>query len=229
MPGYARRHQLSESLLYHVFNRGHDRNIVFSCDEDFEYFKGLLRVYQDRFGFWVRHWVLMPNHYHLLLEVPEPEAMSTIMAGISRSYVYYFNRRYKFVGHLWQGRFKSQPVEKESYYWACARYIERNPVKAGIVRLAWEYSYGSAALYAGVEVDKVTAAYGMYEEFGSDPERRCRQYRNFLLDDRDDVQDDELFDMLEKPVGKTKFLRTLYREGNHYYPRRQGRVNVFDL
>ena len=73
---------------------------------------------------------LVSNHFHLLVQCDDPAELSPCMAGLLRAYVHYHHRRYGFVGHLWQGRFKSPAVAVEEYFLSCARYIERNPVEA---------------------------------------------------------------------------------------------------
>jgi REP element-mobilizing transposase RayT len=129
MPSYARTHQLKQSLIYHVINRGNFRDVVFHDENDFVKFKEILSNYSQETGLKIYHWVLMSNHYHLCLELDNPEKLSSIMAGIARSYVHYHHKKYNVSGYLWQGRFKAQPIQKEQYLLACGRYIERNPVR----------------------------------------------------------------------------------------------------
>ena len=113
MPYLSRTHQLGNSLVYHLFNRGNFRLEIFHDSEDYQYFITLLSNYSKEHSFSLYHWVLMPNHYHLLLEIEEPEKLSSVMSGLARSYVYYHHKKYQLSGHLWQGRFKSQAVEKD--------------------------------------------------------------------------------------------------------------------
>lgn len=89
----------------------------------------------------------MSNHYHLLLELDDPCLLSGFMAGFNRAYTHYYHKVNKSSGLLWQGRFKSQPVQKENYMLVCGRYIERNPVVANIVSEAVDYTYSSAKFY----------------------------------------------------------------------------------
>ena len=110
-------------MIYHIINRGNRRDDIFHMPKDYDYFMGLLADYSDRFEAWVYHWVIMPNHYHILLEIKDPEKLSKMLAGLARSYVYHYQRNYNIGGHIWQGRFKSQPIEKEKYLLACGRYI----------------------------------------------------------------------------------------------------------
>jgi putative transposase len=121
MPSYARKHQLTNSLTYHVFNRGNAKDTIFKSAEDCEYFLKPFKKYLRKFTLKIFHWVIMPNHFHLLLEISEPDKIFKFMAGLSLGYTKYHHKKYESCGYLWQGRFKSQPVQKEIYMIACAR------------------------------------------------------------------------------------------------------------
>src|SRR5947209_4676844 len=112
---------------YHVLNRGHNREVVFADEPDRLYFLDLLARYRARFGLRLYHYCLMTNHFHLLLEVQAPRLLSKAMAGLLRAYVHHFNRRYGFVGDLWQRRFKSPAIGADTHLLSCGRYTERNP------------------------------------------------------------------------------------------------------
>ena len=199
MPYFARTHQLKQSLLYHVYNRSINRGKIFHDDQDYMYFKGLISGYAERMALRVYHWVIMSNHYHMLIELDEPERMSSVMAGIGRSYACYHHRKYKSAGYLWQGRFKSQPIQKELYLIGCGRYIERNPVKTSMVEEVWEYPYSSAAYYILGKYDSITAESPLFENFGTSIEIRREKYKDFLLDF--DAEEEILFDNIEFPRG----------------------------
>ncbi|MCP4652651.1 MAG: hypothetical protein GY858_04630 [Candidatus Omnitrophica bacterium] len=218
MPHRSRRNQLSDSLLYHIFNRSHLRIDIFNDDDDFEYFFSLLKRYSVKFDVKIFHWVIMSNHYHFLAEISKPLQMSSFMSGLARAYVSYYKRKYNSVGSLWQGRFKSQAIEKESYYFACARYIERNPVKALKVDNAWDYKHSSAAFYVLNDESKNISKDPIFESTYS-----AKDYAEYLNDDKE--EESEVFNGLEHPRGSAKFLANLHREGNHYYPRKQGRIS----
>lgn len=221
MSPYARYHQLSKSLLYHIFNRGHNKREIFHSPRDYLYFIKLLARYSKRFNFKVYHWVIMPNHYHFLLEADNPERLSSILAGIARAYTHFYQKLYNYVGYLWQGRFKSQPIEKESYLLACARYIERNPVKAGIVKSAWEYPFSSAQWYIEGKEDSLTSLDPLFHTFGKDMVIRIKSYKSYLDSLNDD---DKFFNNLEFPLGPKSFLKRLVLVKGRYLPRRRGRA-----
>lgn len=223
MPYLARAHQLGQSLLYHIFNRGNERREIFHDIEDYRYFIDLLSRYSKEHKFSIYHWVIMSNHYHLLLEIEKPERLSSIMSGLARSYVYHLQKRYQFSGHLWQSRFKSQPIQKEMYLLSCGRYIERNPVKANIIDFAEDYPYSSAAYYVFGKEDRLTIEDPLFADiFGVQLEQRRAKYKEFLRDF--DVKEEGLFENLEFPQGSKGFLKRLIKEKGLFLPRRQGRA-----
>jgi putative transposase len=128
MPRRARRFAWTDNAAYHVLNRGHNRQTVFPEAADCETFLALLDKYRQQFAARVFHWVLMSNHFHLLLQLPDPRRLSAFMAGLTLSYVHHYRRRFGFVGHLWQGRYKAFVVQRHGYWVSCGRYIERNPI-----------------------------------------------------------------------------------------------------
>ena len=221
MPSNPRTHQLNASLVYHVISRGNFRSEVFHEDKDYIYFIEILRNYSKEHRVLIYHWVLMPNHYHLLLELAEPQKLSKIMAGIARSYVHYYHKTYQTSGHLWQGRFKSQPIEKEKYLLSCGRYIERNPLKARLVEHLEEYPYSSARYYILNQEDTLTTKDPLMETFGKDPREQREGYRTFLRDF--DAEVEKRFESLEDPLGSRKFMRTLVKVKGLFIPRRKGR------
>jgi len=221
MPTYARKHQLKTSLIYHIYSRSNGRVPIFKDAEDFCCFTNLLKRYSVKFNLNIYHWVIMSNHYHLLLELDEPEQISKIMAGLSKAYSCYHNRRYSITGFLWQGRFKLQPVQKEGYLVACGRYIERNPVRARMINEAYEYSYSSARFYCLGENDGITAESPVFSEFGTDLICRRNVYKEFLRNFDD--KDNKSFHNLEEPVGNKEFIRRLHKENGRFVPRRRGR------
>lgn len=218
MPYLSRKHQLGNSLVYHLFNRGNFRLEIFHDSEDYQYFVKLLSNYSKEHNFSLYHWVLMPNHYHLLLEIEEPEKLSSVMSGLARAYVYYHHKKYQLSGHLWQGRFKSQAVEKDLYLLACGRYIERNPVQAKMAEAAEDYPYSSAGYYVFGKDDGLTKKNPLFaDSFGSRD-----KYREFLMAFA--PEEERPFESLEFPQGSKEFLKRLVKDKGLFLPRRRGRI-----
>jgi len=127
---------------YHVVNRGVEQRTVYKDDEDFEMFLEILCIACQLYNVQLHGYVLMSNHYHLLIETKD-ENLSRFMKHINASYAIYFNKKYKRSGHLWQGRFKSWYVTDEAYLYVLIGYIENNPIKAKMVKRLGEYRYSS--------------------------------------------------------------------------------------
>jgi len=127
---------------YHIINRGVAQMHIFKEPADYEYFEELMCFYAKSFGITIHNYCLMGNHYHLLLEI-QSENLSKFMRQLNMNYSIYFNKKYKRVGHLWQGRFKSWYVTDDAYFYTLMCYIEQNPLKANMVKSTEEYPYSS--------------------------------------------------------------------------------------
>ena len=134
MPRSARKE--SETGVYHIIARGINRQDIFLDDEDRTVYLDRLLKYKIECEFSVYAYCLMSNHVHILLKEDE-DSISTVMQRIGTSYAYWFNRKYNRTGHLFQDRFKSEPVENERYLLAVVRYIHQNPVKIGLSISEW--------------------------------------------------------------------------------------------
>ena len=141
-----RKPRIEIAGYYHIINRGVEQRVVFEEAEDYEYFIELLCFQAKSYGINIHNYCLMSNHYHLLIEI-EHENLSKFMRQINANYAIYFNKKYKRVGHLWQGRFKSWYVTDEAYLYTLMLYIEQNPLKANMVNAVEEYPYSSAHLF----------------------------------------------------------------------------------
>jgi putative transposase len=128
--------------LYHVTSRGNERRRIFRDDVDRKMFLTFLGQAVKRFGWSVTAWVLMSNHYHLVVQTPEAN-LSRGMHWINGTYAAWFNRRHDRSGHLFQGRFHGVLVEKETYLRELLRYVVLNPVRAKMVARPEDYRWSS--------------------------------------------------------------------------------------
>ena len=144
MPRQARKK--SESGIYHIMLRGINRQQIFEDEEDREHFLETLSNYKDLCGYKIYAYCLMGNHIHLLLKEGK-EDLTLVFKRIAGSYVYWYNWKYHRCGHLFQDRFKSEPVEDDGYFLTVLRYIHQNPAKARICKKAEEYPYSSMREY----------------------------------------------------------------------------------
>ncbi len=137
-----RKPRIEIAGYYHIVNRGVDKMPVFRHRKDYEYFEELMCSLIRSHNITLHNYCLMSNHYHLLIEITQPN-LSKFMRQLNMNYAIYFNKKYKRSGHLWQGRFKSWYVTDEAYLYTLMCYIEQNPLKAGMVERLEEYPYSS--------------------------------------------------------------------------------------
>ena len=121
---------------YHVINRGNGRAEVFHADGDYQAFSGLLRQACERMPMRLLAYCLMPNHFHLALWPHHDGDLSRWMHWLLTAHVRRYHRWYDSSGHVWQGRFKAFPIEQDEHLLTVLRYIERNPIRAGLVSRA---------------------------------------------------------------------------------------------
>lgn len=138
----ARKPRIEIAGYYHIVNRGVEQRVIFKEASDYEQFEALMCFYMKSYGITLHNYCLMSNHYHLLIEISQ-ENLSKFMRQLNMNYSIYFNKKYKRVGHLWQGRFKSWYVTDEAYLYTLMLYIEQNPLKANIVKEMEDYPYSS--------------------------------------------------------------------------------------
>lgn len=158
MPRQARKK--SESGIYHVMLRGINQQQIFEDSEDYEKFLDILKDCKAISEFKLFAYCLMGNHIHLLIK-EGTETLEQIFKRICGRFVYWYNIKYRRVGHLFQDRFKSEPVDSEKYFLTVMRYIHQNPVKAGMCKRVEEYAHSSYSEYIGandlVDTDYVLA------------------------------------------------------------------------
>ena len=166
--------------VYHVINRGNAGEKIFKSFRDREKFLEYLEKAVERFCLTIHTYCLMSNHYHILLETPEPN-LSQAIQWINVSYAGYFNRKYQRNGHLFQGRFKSILVDADEYLKQLSRYIHLNPVRANIVKRPAEYQWSSYPAFTGkapqhewLEVD------WLISQFGRKRKEAVKNYMDFV-------------------------------------------------
>jgi REP element-mobilizing transposase RayT len=134
-------------IYYHVLSRGNEQRPIFKSDNDYEMFLELLEKTGKKFHLEIHAYVLMKNHYHLLVRTTQGN-LSRAIQWLGVTYAGWFNRKYKRSGHLFQGRYKSFLIEDDKYFTAMCYYIHGNPVRAGIAKTAEQYRWSSARAYS---------------------------------------------------------------------------------
>lgn len=134
--------------VYHIMTRGNRRSDVFKDEEDYQTYLTILRQTMEKYTYNLYTYCLMTNHIHLQIETADTEIWK-IMGYINSNYTKYFNNKYNVVGHLFQGRYRSELIESDAYNLQTSRYIHLNPVKASMVDVPLEYKWSSYGVYMG--------------------------------------------------------------------------------
>jgi REP-associated tyrosine transposase len=135
--------------LYHVISRGNQRRAIYKDDEDYRRFQTLLSEVVKRYSITLCAYVFMPNHFHLLLEVGRVP-LAKVMQSLLYRYTRHYNRRYRKVGHLFQGRYQAILCDRDNYLMKLIRYLHLNPVRAGMVSDPSRYRWSSHRDYRGL-------------------------------------------------------------------------------
>lgn len=149
---------------------------VFRDADDYAAYLRLLEIGLKQYGIDLFHYVLMPNHFHLLLR-PSVSNLSVCMHYVQLSYAKRFCRKYRRVGHVWQGRYKSYLIVNDPYLFACGNYIEMNPVRAKLVEAPDRWHFSSYRHYAFGKKNQLVTADPFYQTLGSTDAERQREYR----------------------------------------------------
>ncbi len=152
---------LADGMIYHIINSGNCRQEVFLKDEDFISFVGLLAEAKERHPVKLFSYCLMPNHFHLLLAPEKADQLSRFMQWLMTSHVRRHHSHYHTTGHVWQGRYKSFIVEKDRHLLTVARYIEGNPVRAGLAESADQWRWSSDWKRQNARYGKLVDAFPM--------------------------------------------------------------------
>ena len=140
--------------FYHVTARGNERRRIFYGKGDYEKFRTYLKQAQEKYGYLLHCYVLMTNHYHLLIETPMGN-LGSVMHYINSSYTNYINIKRRRSGHLFQGRYKAILIDRDGYLLELSRYIHLNPVRAKLVEKPQDYPYSSYSAYISKEKTEI--------------------------------------------------------------------------
>ncbi|MBM3249899.1 MAG: hypothetical protein FJZ09_03505 [Candidatus Omnitrophica bacterium] len=167
----------------HVISRGNNRRKLFLRPSDFKVYLRQLRKLKYEESISVFHYCLMPTHIHLLVGIIQNSDLSRFMKRLNLKYFFHYQKRYGYLGHLWQDRFKSKLIEYDTYLVQCGKYIELNPVRANLVSSAADYPYSSYRYYALGFEDKLIDNDPLYLDLSTDAAQRRLIYQKMLLDE----------------------------------------------
>ncbi|MCI0354494.1 MAG: transposase [Acidobacteria bacterium] len=171
----------------HIVQRGINRGACFFSDGDYLTYLDYLTRFAPRFDCSLHAYCLMTNHVHLLLTPHTPNACALLMKNLGQRYVQGVNHRLQRSGTLWEGRFHSSLVTSQSYVLACYRYIELNPVRAGIVKFPGHYGWSSYKANAEGKPNGILRPHAAYSALGLDSQQRLRAYQSLCEEGVPDV------------------------------------------
>jgi putative transposase len=207
---------------HHLIQRGNNRQPVFVDDTDRSRYLELLREAAREHGVTIHAYVLMDNHVHLLATPERERALSDFMHKLGTRYVGWFNHRHQRSGTLWEGRFRSGLIDADSYLLTCIRYIELNPVRAGMVPAPADWRWSSARHHLGLDVDPLLTDHSIFWTLGNTPFEREVRYREFLLQPfpAEEARSFTKACLRGRALGSPAFLD---RAGQPAHPRKRGR------
>jgi putative transposase len=185
-------------IAQHIIQRGNNRQICFASEEDYTAYLGWLEEYSKKFDMEIHAYVLMTNHVHILATSRHEKSLTKTMQSLGRQYVRYFNNSYRRSGTLWEGRYKSCLVQSEQYLLECYRYIELNPMRAGMVADPADYrwsSYRANGLGVG---NSMLTPHHEYMRLGGSVAARCEAYRALFTAHVDGIMIKDIRDSVNK-------------------------------
>ena len=178
------RRILYDNAIYHIVQRGHNKGKLFRKEKDYKVFKGIVRTYKKRYDFDIYHYCIMSNHFHILMRVRKGEDLPKIIQGITQSYSFYYRKTYDSTGYVYQNRYKSFLIEDDAYLLECGRYIERNPIRANIVKEPSQYHWSSYRFYIRDIQDDILTENLLYSSLGLTGEERRKAYQDYVSTSR---------------------------------------------
>ncbi len=212
---------------HHVIERGNNRESVFRDSTDYDKYRFFLSKYSKEKEVAVLAYCLMPNHIHLLVRPSDDEGLAKMMQGITLCYSKYFNEANGRTGRLWECRYHSTVIDADSYLWTVSKYIEENPVRAGIVKRPEEYPYSSANAHVLGRKDSLLKE-PLFDKSELD------EYRRFVRSEEDKKIIEEIRNQtrLGKPLGDAGFVKTLSERlgcSLSFRPKGRPRKNIEEL
>ena len=164
----------------HIVQHGNNRQATFFDDQDYAFYLDVLSEGLNRYKADLHAYILMTNHVHLLITPRHEDSVSRIFQHVGRMYVLYINKKYKRTGSLWEGRYKCSLVNVDEYLLRCYRYIELNPVVAGMFEKPEEYRWSSYRPNGVGLNDGLIQPHDIYLGLGNSPAARCHRYRELF-------------------------------------------------
>jgi putative transposase len=203
------RNTLLPGYPLHVLQRGHNKSRCFPTEAEHSLYLGLLQEYSKRHRCPVHAYVLMSNHVHLLVSPPDIPSISRLMHDVNQVFAQRFNRKYLRCGSVWQGRFNASLVDSAGYFMTCQRYIECNPLRAGMVPAPGSYPWSSYGTNADGRPSLLVTPHRLYHALADSDEARRAAYRSLfgtpMLEE--EVSQVRTAIQRNRPLGNEDFVR----------------------
>jgi putative transposase len=216
-------------MPHHIVQRGNNKDPIFFSDGDYLLFLDILREAKRKHPCLIYGYCLMPNHFHFLVAPLADENLSLFMKLLGGKYVRNINKAYGRTGSLWESRFKCALVDNDAYFLTCLRYIEMNPVRAGIVSTPDEYRWSSFRFRGHGEDYNILDSDLRYEGLGTCPRDRQEEYRRFFQDPNEDAVCTWMRETTHKGgiIGSNEFINKIQQViGKDVITRPQGRPSL---
>lgn len=202
--------------------RGNNRGRIFVDSYDFEYFLKIIKESKAEFKLRLYNYVLMDNHVHMILMAKEGKQLSDFIKKLNVTYVRYYRKKHKGIGHFFQDRYKSYIIQEGKYLLECGRYIEYNPVKAGLVNKPEKYQWSSYGYYIGIKKDDIVDISPAYESLSENEKKRMVLYQEFVSEGDNEKRNEERY-FKEGAYGSKEFIQALKVVGMHSHWSHGGR------
>ena len=215
-----------DGFVYHAINRGNNREVVFHDEEDHRAFLTSLARAKERYPFRLYGYCLMSDHFHLLLG-PEPgQSISRILQSITVAHTARYHKQHGSSGHVWQGRFRSPVIQEDEHLLVVLRYIEANPIRAGLIARLADYPWSSYQAHGLGQADPLLSAMPVYEALGRTAAERRSRWRRKVSSKSSEAELQQIRQSLTtgKPLGTPEWIAAHAKELQvNLNPRPRGR------
>ena len=197
---------VAEGYPHHITQRGNNRQVVFNDDEDRQEYLSLIKSHSKKYNLDILAYCLMKNHIHFIAVPNAPDSLAKTFNFAHMRYSQYYNKRNGMCGHLWQGRFYSCAMDEKGVY-ACARYIENNPVRANVAHEVCAYEWSSARVHCGIDKKDEFGVNRLFDYIDGS----CESWKKFIQEkeNRGEMERIKTHTMKGLPIGEEGFIKKL--------------------
>jgi len=200
---------------HHIVQRGHNKQVVFVSDDDYQYYLENVFEWKEQLNCKVHAWCLMTNHIHLIINPGnDMDNLGKLMKRLAGKQTRYVNRLEKRTGSLWEGRYKSSPIETDAYLLACCRYVELNPVRARMVEKPEEYCWSSYQEKIGLKEQDKMDTDACYLSLGETQEQRMARYKRWVESEVSEQEIKSIREAIQRghPTGSPLFTEAIEKK-----------------